>query len=524
MTTQAGHPVMPSISLKELYAEHEGFVSDKWSIYLSEYDRLFSPLQQAPVTLLEIGIQNGGSLQIWEEYFPAAIRLVGCDINPKCERLSYGSDKIELVVGDINQPETLARIFSIASRFDIVIDDGSHTSSDIIQAFCNLFPHLKQGGLFIAEDLHCSYWENYQGGLYHPRSSMAFFKALADILNFEHWGVEHSRVDLLQPFGITAAFSEALLAEIHSVTFVNSMCIVTKRPAEDNQLGKRHIAGREERVFPIRHMQGSASSAPSQEWNKFAHSGPTAPRSVADTASRSALEARLYWHEKRPEGVLDYCESFSSSVDYPANGLPQELAIVVPDTLVSACGLRLDIANAQAAIVLHDLWIVGADGETLWRWSGHKDAFANLAGVAFFREGEDAPYTLFALGGDPQFDLALSEKVLAGIRPGCTLRLDITPFPLICQLPKVFAHIAAASRPDVAMEPGFPVLTPGLEEIAALLQARLEQKDQQIAILNGQIRTLETARHQANEQLLRAESQLELLKELLLSSNRIEPL
>jgi Cephalosporin hydroxylase. len=83
--------------------------------------------------LLEIGIQNGGSLQIWEKYFPAAVRLVGCDINPNCERLSYGSDKIELVVGDINQPETLARIFSIASRFDIVIDDGSHTSSDIIQ-------------------------------------------------------------------------------------------------------------------------------------------------------------------------------------------------------------------------------------------------------------------------------------------------------------------------------------------------------------------------------------------------------
>lgn len=168
--------------------------------------------------------------------------------------------------------------------------------------------------------------------------------------------------------------------------------------------------------------------------------------------------------------------------------------------------------------------MVGVDGDELWRWSGHEDAFANLAGVAFFREGEDAPYTLFTLDGDPRFDLALPEEVLAAIRPGCTLRLEITPFPLASQLPRVFAHTAATSRPAVALEPDFPVLTPGLEEIAALLQARLEQKDQQIAILNGQIRTLETARHQANEQLLRAESQLELLKELLLSSDRIEPL
>ncbi len=511
--------------LEKLYTEHEGFVSDKWALYLNEYERLFRPLRDAPVTLLEIGIQNGGSLQIWEKYFPKAERILGCDINAACAQLSYDSAKIELIISDINQPSTLARIFSLTSSFDIVIDDGSHTSGDIIQSFCNLFPRLKQGGLFIAEDLHCSYWENYQGGLYHPRSSIAFFKALADILNVEHWGTELSRVELLQPFGINAALGEAVLAEIHSVEFVNSMCIVTKRPAEENLLGKRHIAGQEERVFPIRHMQGSASSAPSQEMNKFSYLSPSTPcQPVADHTSRPALEARLYWHEKRAEGVLDYCESFSSSVVYPANGLPQELVITVPDTLVSTCGLRLDIANAPAAIVLRNLWIVGPDGDELWRWPGHEDTFVNSAGVAFFREGEHATYTLFTLDGDPHFDLVLPESVLMAIRSGCTLQLNITPLPLTAKLPQVFAHIAAMSRPDVAMEPGFPVLTPGLEEIAALLQARLEQKDQQIATLNGQIRTLETARHQANEQLLRAESQLELLKELLLSSGRIEPL
>lgn len=516
---------MPSTSLKELYAEHEGFLSDKWSIYLSEYERMFSSLKQIPVTLLEIGIQNGGSLQIWEKYFPAAVRLVGCDINPNCERLSYSSDKIELVIGDINQPETLARIFSIASRFDIVIDDGSHTSSDIIQAFCNLFPRLKQGGLFIAEDLHCSYWENYQGGLYHPHSSMAFFKVLADILNFEHWGLECSREQLLRPFGITAALGEAVLAEVHSVEFVNSMCIVTKRAAEENRLGKRHIAGQEEWVYPIKHLQGTESTAPSQEGNRFSHSEPCVPcQLVADSASRPALEARLYWHEKREESILDYCESYSAAVMYPVNSLPQELAITVPDTLVSACGLRLDIANAPAAIVLDDLWIVGLEGDELWRWSGHENAFANSAGVAFFREGEGAPYTLFTLDGDPRLELVLPEQALAAIRPGCTLRLDITPFPLASQLPRVFAHTNATSRSSVAIEPGFPALTPGLAEIAALLQARLERKDQQITALQEQVRTLEMAQHQAHEQLVRAESQLELLKELVLSSGRIEPL
>ena len=57
-------------SLFELYREHQGKVSDKWSIYLSEYDRLFSSYRDRPVRMLEIGIQNGGSLEIWSKYFP----------------------------------------------------------------------------------------------------------------------------------------------------------------------------------------------------------------------------------------------------------------------------------------------------------------------------------------------------------------------------------------------------------------------------------------------------------------------
>ncbi|TKD44259.1 class I SAM-dependent methyltransferase [Azotobacter chroococcum] len=258
------------MTLRNHYAEHEGFVSDKWDIYLSEYERLFRSLKQAPVALLEVGIQNGGSLEIWERYFPNASSILGCDINQGCENLAYASDKIHLVIGDINQPQTLEKLFSIKAEFDIVIDDGSHTSSDIIATFCNLFPRLKHGGLYVVEDLHCSYWEAYEGGLHHPRSSMAFFKALADILNFEHWGIEHSREKLLQAFGITSALGEAALAEIHSIEFVNSMCILTRRPEASNRLGKRHVVGKTELVCSIKHVHGTDIDVPSQHENKFA--------------------------------------------------------------------------------------------------------------------------------------------------------------------------------------------------------------------------------------------------------------
>lgn len=279
-------------TLEHLYAKHEDYVSDKWAIYLAEYQRLFNPLRDTPVRLLEVGVQNGGSLEIWAKYFPQAQLILGCDINPACAQLSYTADKIQLIVGDINQPATLDAVFAHSSEFDIVIDDGSHSSSDIIQTFCRLFPHLKQGGLYVAEDLHCSYWENYQGGLYHPRSSMAFFKALADVLNFEHWGLEkYSRERLLQPFGITPELVETLLAELHSVEFVNSMCILTRRPAELNQLGKRHVVGQQEPTCPVRHLDGTYCRAPQQQAGGAMATPPALSQELKEIAA--LLQTRL---------------------------------------------------------------------------------------------------------------------------------------------------------------------------------------------------------------------------------------
>lgn len=508
--------------LEKLHTEHDGFASDKWSIYLAEYDRLLTHMRQAPVTLVEIGVQNGGSLQVWEKYFPNAQRILGCDINPDCARLSYASDKIALVIGDITRMETLERIFAMAPSFDIVIDDGSHTSGDIIQTFCSLFPRLERGGVFIAEDLHCSYWQSHDGGLFHPRSSMAFFKALADVLNFEHWGIAYRREELLQPFGITAELSEAVLAEIHSVEFVNSMCIVTRRSPEENCLGRRRIAGTEERVSPVHYVQGTLSQTAPQHDNRFARRENAASIALGDgPAGRSALEAKIYWQAKRDGLAGSYEEAHSVAATYPLNGQVQRLVMAFPDSVATPCALRLDIANAPAAILLHELRLVDAAGNPLWQWDGCRDAFVHAAGVAFFREDDGAPYTLFTLDGDPRFELNLPEATLAAIAPGCALLLEVTPHVLTERLGAALARLDATVVP--AAPAGFS-LAADLAEVATLLRSRLDRKEQQIATLQERLRTLETGQRQAHEQLLRAESQLELLKELLLDGASVEPL
>lgn len=239
-------------SLAELYQQHAGKISDKWSLYLVEYDRLFQPYRMDPVSLLEIGVQNGGSLSIWANYFERAEKIVGCDINPDCARLRYEDARISVIVGDANSAAIRDRILEITDQFDLIIDDGSHTSGDIIKSFLLYFRNLKEGGLFVAEDLHCSYWKEFDGGLYDPYSSIAFFKHLADIINYEHWGIEKRPIDFLVDFRdkYHVEITEDDLSKIHSVEFINSVCVIRKRAAGENKLGMRVIAGTKEEVVP----------------------------------------------------------------------------------------------------------------------------------------------------------------------------------------------------------------------------------------------------------------------------------
>jgi len=243
---------VPTKSLRQLYEVHQGKVSDKWALYLQEYDALLNPYRQAPVRLLEIGIQNGGSLDIWCEYFPQAQKIVGCDIDPKCAALTYADPRVAVVVADANTDAAEQAILNHAGAFDVVIDDGSHTSGDIVKSFARYFAKVVDGGVYIIEDLHCSYWQEFAGGLFDPYSSLSFFKLLVDVINHEHWGVDRSRSDLLQGFAQTygVTFDEEVLQQLHSVEMFNSTCVIHKLPAAANSLGARLVVGDEALVYP----------------------------------------------------------------------------------------------------------------------------------------------------------------------------------------------------------------------------------------------------------------------------------
>jgi len=239
-------------SLRDLYAEHTGKLSHKWTSYLREYERLLAPLRERAVSLLEIGVQNGGSLELWSRYFAQATRIVGCDVDPKCAQLAFEEPRIAVVVADACSEAGVSAVRAHASSFDLVIDDGSHKSSDIIRAFAKYFPLVNDGGLYICEDLCCGYWKEFEGGLFDIRSSVTFFKQLVDVVNHEHWRLPNPPADALRHFATLygVEFDHGQLARVHSVEFANSLCIIRKEAPADNSIGLQVAVGSTADVAP----------------------------------------------------------------------------------------------------------------------------------------------------------------------------------------------------------------------------------------------------------------------------------
>jgi Methyltransferase domain len=156
----------------------------KWKHYFPIYERHFSRFVNTDVVLLEIGVYEGGSLQLWKRYFGPHARIIGIDINPACS--SFEEDQINIRIGDQADSTFLAAVCDEFGPPDIVLDDGSHRMQDITRSFACLYPRLTKNGIYLVEDLHTAYWPEYDGGLERPGTFIELCKHLIDELNADH--------------------------------------------------------------------------------------------------------------------------------------------------------------------------------------------------------------------------------------------------------------------------------------------------------------------------------------------------
>ncbi|WP_245964200.1 hypothetical protein [Roseovarius spongiae] len=141
--------------------------SDKGSAkhrYTELYHMLFHPYRQRKITFLEMGLLIGGpehgvdkdrktgdlpSIRMWLEYFPKA-RIHGLDVS---DFSWFEDERFTFHRCDMDSRDEIARAAADIPAPDIVIDDASHASHHQQNAFLEIFPRLKSGGLYVIEDL-----------------------------------------------------------------------------------------------------------------------------------------------------------------------------------------------------------------------------------------------------------------------------------------------------------------------------------------------------------------------------------
>ena len=155
----------------------------KWENYFEIYESYFRKFRQKNVRMLEIGVQYGGSLKMWMEYFSNA-KIFGIDINPDCKNLE--TKNIDIQIGSQNDKKFLKEYANYVENIDIIIDDGGHTMEQQLNTFRILFPILNDGGIYVVEDIESSYQNMYGGGPNRKGTFVEFSKKVIDYINANH--------------------------------------------------------------------------------------------------------------------------------------------------------------------------------------------------------------------------------------------------------------------------------------------------------------------------------------------------
>jgi cephalosporin hydroxylase len=129
--------------------------------YVEVYERFIFQWKNDAIKILEIGIEKGGSLLMWRDYFPKAT-IYGIDIDDKA---AMDNARVTTIMGDQSKRSDLQRAIDISGGdIDILVDDGGHTMEQQQVSLGFLFKHVRPGGYYILEDVHTSItavWKDY---------------------------------------------------------------------------------------------------------------------------------------------------------------------------------------------------------------------------------------------------------------------------------------------------------------------------------------------------------------------------
>ena len=189
------------------------------------YDRFYplflESLRDQEFNMLEIGVGSGGSLRLWEEYFPKA-SIHGADVD--YNYFEESSERFTLHKFDQSNPNDLKEIVNTLPKCKFIIDDGSHHPHHQFTTFIELFKNLLEPeGVYIIEDIECNYWHpdstiyGYEIGHFNI---LSYFKNTLDQINTEFSGKKN-------------------YLNISTVTFAHNCIIITKQTPEETEISNK---------------------------------------------------------------------------------------------------------------------------------------------------------------------------------------------------------------------------------------------------------------------------------------------
>ena len=188
--------------------------------YLPVYESALGAFVDRPIRMLEIGVDRGGSMQMWRRYLHPDSVLVGIDTNRKASQFDNPSQHLHVRIGAQQDTTFLRSVLDEFGPFDVILDDGSHLTSHMVDTFRYLFPNgLASGGVYIVEDIGTNYQKPWRDS---PMTFIEFTKWIIDAMqarcqgdNWEQQDFGYSSNPHLQEFTVPLATTIIEKVEFH---------------------------------------------------------------------------------------------------------------------------------------------------------------------------------------------------------------------------------------------------------------------------------------------------------------------
>lgn len=201
--------------------------------YLTHYNNRLKNYRNKPIKILEIGVKDGDSLRLWKDYFHADSKIYGIELN-KEPLEEFDQENTKVFFGSQTDIQFLNDVVTEIGKVDIIIDDGGHTSNQLISTFNFLFEYgLENNGIYIMEDLGTSYWYKWSGGLNNKNSIISFLKDKIDGINYRFWKGNRTDYTTKPPYDIVDGTYQD--ENIEHMTFYKGLCFIKKN---NNKIGE----------------------------------------------------------------------------------------------------------------------------------------------------------------------------------------------------------------------------------------------------------------------------------------------